>query len=128
MRVSTFTIDSLAWLRKQTATYSKLLTLLQRMLRRASRLRLSRGRRLEQYLSVSDRAWWERREERKKSSDRVCDLMEVAGGSALREDCRLVLGKFEHVGVEVADGFLIGKVTGMRWYDCGIYISPDTVM
>jgi hypothetical protein len=47
----------------------------------------------------------------------------------LREEFRLVLGKFEHVGVEVADGFLIGKVTGMRWdmYDCGIYVSLGRV-
>jgi hypothetical protein len=52
---------------EQTAsTYSKLLTLRQRMLRRVSRLLWSRGRRSEQCRSVNDRAWWKRERKRKR--------------------------------------------------------------
>jgi hypothetical protein len=90
------------------------------MPRRASRLLWSRGRRLEQCLSVSDRAWWKREREERRGRIGLGDVIEEVW---LREDWRLGLCKFEHVGVEVADGFLIGKVTGMRWYDCGIYMS-----
>jgi hypothetical protein len=35
--------------------------------------------------------------------------IEIAWGSVLREDWRLGLGKFEHVGVEVADGSRLGR-------------------
>ena len=49
---------------------------------------------------------------RKRKRVRI-GLGDVIEGSVLREEWRLGLGKFEHAGVEVADG-LIGKVTGMR--------------
>ena len=53
---------------------------------------------------MSDRAWWER--ERKKRKRVRIGLGDVIDGSVLREDWRLGLGKFEHAGVEVADGSL----------------------
>jgi hypothetical protein len=56
---------------QMATTYSKLSTLRQRMLQPISRLQSSRGRRLEQYQSVSDRAWWKRRKEEEESSDWV---------------------------------------------------------
>jgi hypothetical protein len=53
------------------------------------------------------------RRKRKRVRIGLGDVIEVAWGSVLRGEWRLGLGKFEHAGVEVADG-LIGKVTGMR--------------
>lgn len=42
----------------------------------------------------------------------------------LREEFRLELSKFEHGGVEVADGFLDWEGDwDMRWNDRGIYMS-----